>query len=84
MWEIQNWLSLVSGIIFLPMGILFIKYRVVVADFNASLQRATGTKFGREAAKRGATPFWMAVVGVFFTCIGIGALAMAVFRHTWS
>jgi hypothetical protein len=70
-------------VVFSIVGVLLIRYRVAVAKLNADTQRAVNGKLGEQIARRGATPFWTAVVGATGLAIGLSMFAMGLFRHVW-
>lgn len=78
----NNLLSLISGVVFVIVGVIIFRYRVSIAKANADAQRAVNHKLAAEMVRRG-TPFWAGFVGVVFGLIGIVMFLMGLFRHHW-
>lgn len=75
---VENYIVLAVGLVAVVCGPLMVRSRAKVFRFFADAQRALGGAVGRAVADR-SSPFWIGVVGVGMTFIGLVAIGIGIF-----
>lgn len=75
---IENYIVIAVGLAAAICGPLMVRHRVKTFRFFADTQRALGGAVGRAVAE-GSSPFWIGVVGVGLTVIGLVAIGIGIF-----
>jgi hypothetical protein len=81
--SLDNWLSLLLGVVSLAGGSALIRFRVAVSKFFETIYLASNSAITRRTAQS-SKPSVMLAVGIVWILIGVGSLAMGILRHTWS
>jgi hypothetical protein len=81
--SLDNWLSILLGVVSLAGGVALIRFRVTVAKFFTTIYLSSNTAIAQRTAQS-SKPSVMLAVGIVWALIGVGSLAMGIFHHTWS